>query len=289
MTAPVTDPNKPASSQPPNPGTNTDPNKPVIDDPNKPVTTITSGQPSAREQLLLEEIRRIGKRTDDLSKALEEAKKPPEPSQADKTKEFYDNPSKVIEEALKKTVQPLIEFRDEFKAQSAYEKLKTEFKQNAIYKSFLEQPGVEAAVDQLMASNKPTPEAMRAVILGVKGGIDLGVIDLGHGAPSGQPNNDPNKPPNQPSNKTEPPKVPDNLPPHLRPSAPPNPADDRARGDDKNAKYKALAENANENQRRLARENGLSLEEYFQMNDVDPLDVVSSKVGIKEKTKEGAK
>lgn len=280
MTGPAVDPNKPLASQPPNPGSNTDPSKAVIDDPSKPATTITSGQPSAREQLLLEEIRRIGKRTDDLSKALEEAKKPPEPSLQDRTKEFYDNPTKVIEAALEKTVRPLIEFRDEFKAQSAYEKLKTEFKGNPTYKAFLEQPGVENAVDQLMASNKPTPEAMRAVILGVKGGIDLGVIDLGQGQPpTGTRPPEGNQPP-----ATGAPKVPDNLPPHLRPSAPPNPADDRAR-DPKASKYKSLAENANENQRRLARENGLSLEEYFEMNDVDPLDVVSSKVGIKEPPK----
>src|SRR5205807_199188 len=157
MTAPaVVDPNKPPASQPPNPGGNTDPNKPVIDSP--PATTITAGQPSAREQLLLEEIRRIGKRTDDLARELADAKKPPEPSPQDKAKAFYDNPSEVIEAALKKTVQPLIEFRDEFKAQSAYEKLKAEFKGNPTYKLFLEQPGVESAVDQLMASNKPTPE-----------------------------------------------------------------------------------------------------------------------------------
>src|SRR6266550_8501950 len=257
MTAPpVVDPNKPPASNPPNAGGNTDPNKPIIDAP-KPATEI-SGQPSAREQLLLEEIRRIGGRQEKLEQQLAEAKKPPEPSVADKTKEFYDNPTKVIEEALKKTVQPLIEFRDEFKAQSAYENLKKEFKADARYSAFLSTPGVESAVDQLMAKNAPTPDAMRAVILGVKGGIDLGLITLPSApaaAPAGQP-----PAANQPPAAGAP-KVPENLPPHLRPSAPPGPADEK----------------------------GLTLEEYFEMNDVNPLEVVSSKIGVKEKAKEGAK
>jgi hypothetical protein len=275
MTAPpVVDPNKPPASQPVvDPAGST---KPVID-PAKPATEI-SGQPSARESLLLEEIRRIGGRQEKLEQQLAESKKPPEPSVADKTKEFYDNPTKVIEEALKKTVQPLIEFRDEFKAQSAYEKLKVEFKSDPTYSAFLATPGVESAVDQLMSKNAPTPESMRAVILGVKGGIDLGIIKLPTTpAASGQPANQP------PAPAGGAPKVPDNLPPHLRPSAPPGPADEK--GDSKTSKYKAMAENANENQRRLARENGLSLEEYFEMNDVNPLDVVFSKVGIKEEKK----
>lgn len=278
MTGPAVDPNKPPASSPPNAGGNTDPNKPVIE--TKPATDITSGQPSAREALLLEEIRRIGGRQERLEKELAESKKPPEPSLADKTKEFYDNPTKVIEEALKKTVQPLIEFRDEFKAQSAYEKLKTDFKADPRYKAFLETPGVESAVDQLMAKNQPTADAMRAVILGVKGGIDLGLITLPT-APATQPAAG-TPPATQPA-AGAPPKVPDNLPPHLRPSAPPGPADEK--GDDKKSKYKTMAEGATENQRRLARENGLTLEEYFEMNDVNPLDVISSKIGIKEPPK----
>lgn len=248
----------------------TDPNK--VDPPNN---VVVDSAAALRDQAILTKLRE----QDELIRAqqaqLDDLKKKPDVPIDAQNKEFWNNPLPILRKELQETVAPLIEFRKQFQANSDYESIKNEAKDDPKLKDFLAQPGVERQIDQLMAKNpSPTREAFGATVMGLKGAMELGFV-----AKPVVPS-DPNKPPVPPIV----PQVDMTLPPHMRPSAAPLPS-----AADQKPKLREL----NENERRLARENKLTEAEYIELTDnVKPLEVItwaSEAEKAAKKQKEGAK
>ena len=189
-----------------------------------------------------------------LSKLSEPAPKAP----AEQAKEFFDNPTTVtrdiVKEELKTAVQPLRDFVDGMRSESAYDKAKKSVKSDPKLKQVFEV--AEDLIDAAMSQEgvQPTEAAFRATALATMGAIYAGFVPgrtLG-GAPPPPPNGDPAVP-HQPS--------------HVRPSAPPPPAPPKAKEPE-----------LTENQRRLAREAGLTPAQYVAYMNMEPTDVASKKL-----------
>lgn len=249
---------------------------PLLTDPAKPPDTniqvdTEAKAREARDNAILAKLREQDETIKAQNAKIEELSKKPEVPIGDQNKEFWNNPVGALDKALKDTVAPLIEFRNEFKATEAYNRIKNEAKNDARFKDFLAQPGVESQMDQLMAKNPtPTHESFGATLMGLRGAMELGVVPK-----PVVPNKVEDK-----GNDTNKDKIDmATLPPHLRPSAPP------ARSGANDApKLREL----NENERRLARERHLSDADYIELTDnVKPLGVVEWKSEA-EKAKEKA-
>lgn len=211
------------------------------------------------------------------AKDKEKDKKPPEKVD-EKNKRFWDNPTAVLQEALDETVKPLREFVTEVKSGTAYDKLRARYAQDPRFKSLFDNAKVAGMIDELMSKNSPTDGAMKAVIFGVRGAIELGEIP---GITLETKETDEQKKARESKEEDERKRASRGkedmtIPPHLRPSSAPGPT--REKEDARVAKYKEMADNADENQRRLARENRMTLEQYFESMDVPALQVVTSDV-----------
>lgn len=227
----------------------------------------------ARDNAILAKLREQDETIKAQNAKIEELSKKPEVPIGDQNKEFWNNPVGALDKALKDTVAPLIEFRNEFKATETYNRIKNEAKNDARLKDFLAQPGVEQQMDQLMAKNPtPTHESFGATLMGLRGAMELGVVPK---PVTTEPLKKADEPPKPPIDMTT-------LPPHLRPSAPP-----ARTGANDAPKLREL----NENERRLARERHLSDADYIELTDnVKPLGVVEWKSEAeKAKEKAGAK
>lgn len=234
---------------------------------------VTVTTPNERENLVLQKLQEMDRTQRALQQELDNTKeqlnKKPEPTVDDKNKQFYADPTKAIQEMLEKTVKPLIEFRDEVRSGTEYDRVKSEFKDNPKFKDFLALPGVESQIDKLMG-NSPTKnrDAYLATILGLRGAIASGVID----APSGynelgkKPDTTNNDSGDKPKDDNKDVKVNTQIPPHLRPSSAPTPS---------NAE-KPKTRDLTENEERLRKENKMSKEDYIEFTDnVRPDEVVN--------------
>jgi len=222
-----------------------------------------------QNQAIIEKLRELDTRTQEAERKLKEAAdKAPEKTVDEKTKLFFNDPVTTIQEMLNKTVKPLIEFRDEFKAGTEYDRVKNEFKNDPRFKDFLAKPGIEVQVDKLMEKNQPTRNDFLGVLLGLRGGIEMGLVPKPEGYDGKKEDGD-NKEDKKPSgtegdNKET--KVRTEIPPHLRPSSSPAP-----KGDDKEKPLREL----NESEERLRIENKLTKREFIELTDeVGPADVV---------------
>lgn len=230
-------------------------------------TTVTT---NLQNQAIIEKLREIDERTRENERKLKEnAEKVPELSADEKTKKFYADPLGNIQELLNKTVAPLIEFRDEFKAGTAYDRVKAEFKNDPRFKDFLGKPGIESQVDKMMEKNEPTRDSYLGVLLGLRGGIELGLVPKPEGYDKKEESKEGKGEDNKPVGSDKDGKVRTDIPPHLRPSSSPQP-----KGDDKEKPLRDLSES----EERLRLENKLSKRDFIELTDeVGPADVVSWK------------
>lgn len=242
----------------------------VVDPPASSVVVDSAAQ--LRDQAIMTKLREQDELIKQQQAKLDELSKKPEVPIGDQNKEFWNNPVEALNRALKETVAPLIEFRNEYKATTAYDKIKNDAKADARFKDFLAQPGVEQQIDQLMSKNPaPTHEAFGATVMGLRGAMELGIV------PRPVVDKKPDELPKPPIDMTT-------IPPHMRPSSAPTP-----KQGDTAPKLRELTEN----ERRLARENKMTEAEFIEFSDdVKPLDVVDYKTTIEKeraKAKEGAK
>jgi len=245
-------------------------------------TKVTS---SLQNQAIIEKLREIDTRQRETDRKLEEQKaaadKAGAPTLDEKNKLFWNNPAQELEKLIQKTVQPLIEFRDEFKAGTDYDRIKGEFKNDPRFKDFLAKPGVESQLDKLMEKNDKTRDAYLGSVLGLRGGIELGLVPK----PEGYDKKEEKKEEDGDKNKSEKPsdtnkdgKVRTDIPPHLRPSSAPSPS-----GDNKETPLRELSET----EERLRLENKLTKREYIELTDeVAPADVVGWKSEAERSKKE---
>jgi hypothetical protein len=193
-----------------------------------------------------------------LEKKIEAMTKPPEPTSQEKDAKFWSNPTQVLQEQLRQTVEPLVEFKNEYTRAQKLAQIKNQLRQDPQFASVLER--AENLVDQLMTGQEPTLASVRAAIYGVRGAAEMGAIEGLSFAEQGQRAMAQQ---NAPIN-----------PPHVRPSAPNTPSQKRAA---------PTEPNLTENERRLAREYGMTPVEYVDWRDNESTKVDDWKELGKEK------
>lgn len=204
--------------------------------------------------------------TNTVNALVTEKNKKPEQTPDEAAKEFYKNPRKVIQEIMDESVAPLNQFKDSFQTDSKYAELKSQFKADPRYAAYFQRQGFEGMIDQVVGQaikngGQVTPLFVESAITHTVGQIAVGTVAMPD--------------PIADANRQEEPVL-DNrqIPPYLQPSAPPQrkPASD-------GPKRRQLSENED----RIRRENGQSLEDWWAFMEMDSKDVISSRVGLEEK------
>ncbi len=248
---------QPAGSQSPTTSV-TPPNPPTETEEQKAIREL-----KAKEALYMETIREQGAKLNELSAKVESLPTTvtPEPTQQERANKFYSDPEAAINAAIEKAIAPLKNFVTTFKSESAYDRLKNKFKADPRFKETIEK--YEPFIDQAMAKNEPNDNNMIGVLSGIVGAATLGLL----ATPSA-----PAPTTTSAANNGEPTTV--ITPPHIRPtpSATPRPQDDKP-------KRRQLTEN----EKRLAREKGMSEEVFHQWLEADKEDVATSRIGLPEK------
>lgn len=168
---------------------------------------------------------------------------------------FLENPEErvaaIVDRALKKQLAPLESFVGEFRAGSAYEKLKNQYRKNPKLGQVID--NYEEHIDRVMQGVEPTSENLQASILNVLGAVTAGFIPEATTGKRGVIID------NTVENKQETPFI---------PSTPPN-APRRI------TKPKTPEEQMTEEEITLAKKYGMSNKEYVHLRDADPNDVNS--------------
>lgn len=175
---------------------------------------------------------------------------------------FYDEPRKIIQEELQKTIAPLTEFVRQFQGQSQLDQLKNRFKNDPRFSSMWDS-NIESAVDEIMSKAEVNEANVQAAIVHAIGLRAIGQIPGASASTAPAPNGNPV--PSTRSNVA--------TPPHVRPSAP------LSASTAEKKKLRSLTEN----ERRLARENSMSDEEYLKWLEVPVDQVITTDIGRPKK------
>lgn len=215
-------------------------------------------------------VREQGARLSNLQKEFDELKVKREeeikPTQEESAKAFYQDPVKMMKEALAEAIAPLNRFKDKFESDSEYDKIKRGLKANPTYAEHLSDPQFEAIVDELISEGQKmggevSENMVLASIKHTIGSIAVGEIVLDKKSTKEDKT--------ETESKEEKDKV---IPPYLQSSSPPF----KTKGREK--EYRDLTEN----EARLAKERGMSKEQYLEWLVVDSNDVIDSKIGMKK-------
>jgi hypothetical protein len=187
--------------------------------------------------------------------------------------DFLSNGRAIIAEEIEKRLQPFGQFIQQQQAQTVYGQLKEQFKKHPNFSQFFAIPNAELTLDQQVAQMPPATVNVQSVA-GLISQI-FGFMTLNGQVQQNQGNfQQPiNLPVNQPSNQSNP--MPSNNPPHLRPSAPPMPSGGGQNLTPKGNSRRQLTEL----ERRLARENRMSDDDYIDFLNEDPTRVAFSDIG----------
>ncbi|KKM85637.1 hypothetical protein LCGC14_1287040 [marine sediment metagenome] len=242
-------------------------------------TEVKSGELSDAQKLKIYEIqsktvREQGARLSATEKELAELRAAKEeaakPTVEESAKSFYADPTKAIKDALALAIAPLNEFKDRIESETSYDRIKKNLMANPVYAQHLGNAQFSAVVDALVAEGQKTTgqvtEAMvEATIKHTIGSVVTGDIVL-----TPVKGSETNETLTTDRAKEEETKL---IPPYLHPSSPPfRKADDKKQ-------YRDLTEN----EARLAKERGMTKEQYLDWLVVDPSDVIDSKIGVPEK------
>lgn len=285
MTAPkvelINDPANPkhqAPDQPPDtPPTSIDEPEPTpTEEPKEPKEPDRRDSIIQTQQAVITEGR---ERIESLEERLSRLEAGPPPSPEEQDKKFWKNPTQTVRDILaaelKDVVAPLTDFARASQHKDAYAEIKDSLRRDPMYKDVLDR--AENYVDQTVEINRkagqePTAESVKATILSIRGAAAMNMI------PGLSFSNDaPVTPkPNEDLTRQDDPRM--DLPAHLRPTPTTPP-----RKQDPNSKIVERVRNATENERRLAKELGMSLEDYFAGQDFRPEEVVNMVLPSEEK------
>jgi len=279
----MTDPNKEPfeergtpslpNTENPTPPTSKDP---PTDPPTKTAEQIQIEEYQRKEQAYLQRQRDQDARLTQLSGVVEklvaEKNAPPPTTPEEDAKAFYRDPKKAIKEAMEEAVKPLNEFKDEYQGSNAYARLKTQFRSDPRFAQYFQRPGFEQMVDQVVnqsAQNGTEVSEMfvESVLTHTAGQIAVGTVQMPDPIADANVQNTPPQPGVPPVDNRQ-------IPPYLQPSAPPTrqaPSDGPKR------------RQLNENEDRIRREQGMSVEDWWKWQEMDSKDVVDSRVGMEEK------
>ena len=190
------------------------------------------------------------------------------PSVEDEAKAFYANPRKVIMEVMEEVVAPLNVFKDRFENETEYTKIKRGLMANPVYAQHLNNPQFAAIVDELIAEGQRTTGNVNEGMVEAAIKHTIGSIVTGDVVLAAVPGSE------VVTEKGKETKVEDQLiPPYLASSSPPYKEKETVK------QYRDLTEN----EARLARERGMTKEVYLDWLEVDPADVIDSKIGVPTK------
>lgn len=272
----------PGSQSPPTPGT-PNPNPPPTDKSvDTPLKQSGAGVPeeelrrlrelNAAQEATLRDYHRqnteLTQRLRGLDERVKKVEAPPGPSEDEVNQEFWKNPSgvmsRLIKEEMARTVGPLNERLSQQTQMSEYERTKQRLK--AEYSDIWDK--IEGSVDEFVRNASAQGVEINDQVMTVAALTASGMYYRGQipGAPPAAPRaSEPKKEEERPTTVF--------TPPHLRPSAPPIPGTEPA---------KKELRDLTENEKRLARERGMTTEQYLQWLDVPPEGVIASKIGRKE-------
>ena len=290
MKIPTMDPNKPfvpqetpPSSQTlgsPTPAISNEPPKDPVIDPNAPPVVPVK----TPEQLQIEEYQRkeqaylqrqrdqdakLTQLTSVVEKLVIEKSAPPPKTPEEEAKDFYRDPRKVIREVMEETVKPLNEFKDSFQNNDAYARVKNQFRSDPMFAPYFQRQGfeqtVDAVVNQAAQSGTQISEAfVESALTHTAGQIAVGTIQMPDPIADANVQNTPPQPGVAPVDNRQ-------IPPYLQPSAPPS-----VQRTPDGPKRRALTENED----RIRRENGQSVEDWWEFMEMPSTGVIDSKVGL---------
>jgi len=287
MKIPTMDPNKPFVPQetPPssqNPGNPTPaiskepPADPVIDPNAPPAKTpeqLQIEEYQRKEQAYLQRQRdqdaKLTQLTSVVEKLVIEKSAPPPKTPEEEAKDFYRDPRKVIREVMEETVKPLNEFKDSFQSNDAYTRVKNQFRSDPRFAPYFQRQGfeqtVDAVVNQAAQSGTQISEAfVESALTHTAGQIAVGTIQMPDPIADANVQNTPPQPGVAPVDNRQ-------IPPYLQPSAPPS-----VQRTPDGPKRRALTENED----RIRRENGQSVEDWWEFMEMPSTGVIDSKVGL---------
>lgn len=260
-------PDSSGGSHEPPPNPNPNPSDGATNDQPENEVTRLSRYTGILEETLREQNRTISRLNEQVSSrpaAPEPAPAPVDPATA--RQEFYNDPMtatrKIVGDALKETVAPLLDFVKEMKGQGLVGQLKSQLKADARFAPFWDE-AVERGVDDAVSKLQPgqiNEVTMQGIVVQVIGLKTMGLLPGSQPAPAPR-NPNPNPDPNPAPRMTT-------TPAHMRPSAPPAPSAGNGK-----KQLRALTEN----EKRLARENKMTDEEYLFWLDVPPSEVATAK------------
>lgn len=198
------------------------------------------------QQQLLTESRERARLERELREAREAANAPKPPT-PEEEKSFFDNPrsatAEIVRRELQQQVGPLNTFVAQQQRDALYTNVKNQMRANPAQFAYLSQ--VESIMDQIVAQ---IPEINpNAVVFAYNSALGQYISNGGNLTPS-----------TPAPSPTPAPAVPSNNPPHIRPSAPANPPAPRS------TPAKRVL---NENEKKIARFNGWTDDEYIAWTD----------------------
>jgi hypothetical protein len=201
---------------------------------------------------------------------------PEPPEQANE--HFWKDPVGRMRKEIQDQIQPIVELVGGLNENSGYAAIKAQVAaENPAFKVALER--APDLIEQTMEGKPKTAENLRASILVVRGAVDSGLVP-GVSFKEEAQNQFANQ--NQPPANQQPVVTPtttsgndkmNQLPPHLRPSAPSPPANP-----EESKNYRELSEN----EKRLAREQGMTDQQYLDLIAIPPHEVVTTDIAKKK-------
>lgn len=265
------DPSATTDNSPPSPNS---PN-PQIPDSQSPQTPPTNQLPaqatkSKYEELLEATLREQNARIQSLVAERQQPPPPPsEPPRSDPAA-FFNDPQgelakfrKQINEDLNNAIAPLKQLAQGFKGEGTpYGNLKNQFMNDPRFSQVLSDPKVSVAVDKIMEGQNLHPDTMRMAIQQAAGMKATGELDVALVA-SGVDVSRYNSPPPAPPPVTT-------IPPHMRPTSPAAPIHQQPT---------TSVTPLSELEKRVARERGMSEDQYREWLTLPPDKVATSQIG----------
>lgn len=171
-----------------------------------PPTPSTSTLQAELDALQRRALAELSEQNSRLQAQLAERNRTPSTTPEEDAKTLFADPRRLIREEMQQIVAPLIDFRNEYTKERAYENLKSQLAQNpSLFKIY---SAVASHVDSAMRTVEPTMQNLQTVIFSIYGAYTAGLLP---GVPA------PNTP--KPETPVTPPYIPPSSPPAPKPPA----------------------------------------------------------------------
>lgn len=263
----------PNTENPTPPISNETPPVPVTDPPAKTPEQLQIEEYQRKEQQYIQRQRDQDARFTQLSGVVEklvaEKNAPPPTTPEEDAKAFYRDPKKAIRETMEEVVRPLNTFKDTFESNDAYSRVKNQFRADPRFAPYFQRPGFEQIVDSVVnqavqSGTVVSEQFVESAITHTAGQIAVGTVQMPDPIADANVQTTPPQPGVPPVDNRQ-------IPPYLQPSAPPS-----VHRTPDGPKRRALTENED----RIRRENGQSVEDWWAFMEMPSTGVIDSTVGL---------